>query len=53
MAILILLSILSSNNKTPSNGLVININENEFNLDKWINFIKSINTKSVVSNKVK
>ena len=38
-----------ANNKTPSNGLVININENEFNLDKWINFIKSINTKSVVS----
>ena len=37
-------------NKIPSNGLVININENEFNLDKWINFIKSINSKSVKSN---
>ena len=37
-----------ANNKTPSNGLVININENEFNLDKRINFIKSINTKSLL-----
>ena len=40
-----------ANNKTQSNGLVVNINKNEFNLDKWINFIKSTNTKSVHSNK--
>ena len=40
-----------ADNKIPSNGLVININENEFNLDKWVNFIKSINSKSIQSNK--
>ena len=37
-------------NKIPSDGLVININNNEFNLDKWINFIKSINFKPVKRN---
>lgn len=40
-----------ADNKIPSDGLVININENEFNLDKWVNFIKSINSKSIQSNK--
>lgn len=40
-----------ADNKIPSNGLVININENEFNLDKWVNFFKSINSKSIQSNK--
>ena len=39
-----------ADNKIPNDGLVININNNEFNLDKWINFIKSINSKSVKSN---